>query len=324
MKLSKIAQAATAGMAVCGLLAVAVTGKANTGGQDANPIGRWDITVQGPEGGYPSWIEVERSGKSLVGRYVARTGSARPVAEVKGEGGKFSFSVPPQFEGRTIPVDVSFTPAGDKLTGTVTDDKGNPLTFVGKRAPGLPTHDVQWGDPINLFDGKSQNGWKMRWSNRPNGWEIVDGNLMNKRPGNDIMTEKLFKDFKVVAEFRYPKGSNSGLYLRGRYEVQIEDNAGQAADSHKIGGVYGFLKPRVNPAKPAGEWQKIEVTLNGREVTIILNDVPVIERQEIPGITGGALDSNEGEPGPILIQGDHGQVEFRKITVTPIVGGVRF
>ena len=84
-----------------------------------------------------------------------------------------------------------------------------------------------------------------------------------------------------------------------------------------MGGVYGFLTPCLNAAKPAGEWQTIEITLIGRAVTIVLNGERVLDRQAIPGITGGALDSREGDPGPILLQGDHGPIEFRKLTLTP-------
>jgi hypothetical protein len=141
--------------------------------------------------------------------------------------------------------------------------------------------------------------------------------LVNAVPGNDLRTDKTFADFRLYTEFRYPKGSNSGIYLRGRYEVQIEDNCGQEPDSERIGGVYGFLTPSVNAAKRAGEWQTLEIILVGRVVTVLLNGERIIDRQTIPGITGGALDSNEGAPGPILLQGDHGPIEFRKVTLTP-------
>jgi hypothetical protein len=132
-----------------------------------------------------------------------------------------------------------------------------------------------------------------------------------------LLTARKFTDFKLKAEFRYPKGSNSGIYLRGRYEVQIEDNFGHEPDSHEIGGIYGFLTPITNAAKQPGEWQTLEVTLVGRAVTVVLNGEQVIDRQAIPGITGGALDSDEGEPGPIMLQGDHGIVEFRNLALTP-------
>jgi hypothetical protein len=168
-----------------------------------------------------------------------------------------------------------------------------------------------------LFNGRDLAGWKPRNPAVNNGWQVRDGLLVNAEPGNDLMTEARFNDFKLRAEFRYPRGSNSGIYLRGRHEVQIEDNFGMETDSHRIGGVYGFLTPRVNAARKPGEWQTIEITLVGRVVSVVLNEVPVIERQAIPGITGGALDSNEGKPGPLLIQGDHGPVEFRTLTLTP-------
>ena len=140
---------------------------------------------------------------------------------------------------------------------------------------------------------------------------------MNADSGADLVTERKFTDFKLQAEFRYPAGSNSGIYLRGRYEVQIEDNYGQEPDSLKIGGVYGFLTPSVNAAKKPGEWQAVDVTLVGRVVTVVLNGERIIDRQTIPGVTGGALDSDEGSPGPILLQGDHGPIDFRKVILTP-------
>ena len=92
---------------------------------------------------------------------------------------------------------------------------------------------------------------------------------------------------------------------------------GLEAESHLIGGVYGFLTPSVNAAKPAGEWQSYDITLTGRVVTVVLNGQRVVDHQVIPGITGGAIDSNEAAPGPLYIQGDHGVVEYRKITLTP-------
>ena len=98
--------------------------------------------------------------------------------------------------------------------------------------------------------------------------------------------------------------------------MQIEDNYGDEPESHKVGGIYGFLTPSTNASKPAGEWQSAEVTLVGRVVTVILNGERVIDRQTIPGATGGALDNDEASPGPLMIQGDHGPVEFRKLTIS--------
>jgi hypothetical protein len=281
-------------------------------------IGRWDLVVHGSAGDYPSWLEVRLSGyRTLVGSFVGHFGSARPVAKVEFDHGHLKFAVPPQWERR--PEDITFTGSLEKdvLRGETTDDAGKRVAWEGRRAPDLKReHPPKWGTPVELFDGKDLAGWKAR-SGGKHGWVVKDGVLVNAKPGTDIRTDRTFTDFKLVTEFRYPKGSNSGVYLRGRYEVQIEDNYGQEPDSHKIGGVYGFLTPSVNAAKKPGEWQTLEVTLVGRVVTVVFNGERVIDRQMIPGITGGAIDSKEDEPGPILLQGDHGAVEFRKVTLTP-------
>ena len=126
-------------------------------------------------------------------------------------------------------------------------------------------------------------------------------------------------DFKLHIEFRYPEHSNSGVYLRGRYEVQVEDSYGKQPGSVYLGGVYGFLTPSENVARKAGEWQSYDITLVGRRVTVEANGKTIIHNQIIPGITGGAINSKEATPGPLLLQGDHGPVEYRNITIsTPV------
>jgi hypothetical protein len=282
-------------------------------------IGRWDLTVQTPDGPYPSWLEVRKSGyTTLVGAFVGRFGSARPIGHVEFADGRLQFTVPSQWERRKD--DLTFTGRldGDTLRGETTDDAGRRVTWTGRRAPALKRDQPpSWGEPIELFNGRDLSGWKPRPPAAKHGWVARDGLLVNATPGTDLVTERVFSDFRLHAEFRYPKGSNSGIYLRGRYEVQIEDNFGLEPDSHHIGGVYGFLTPSVNAAKPAGEWQTLDIELVGRVVTVRLNGERVIDRQAIPGITGGALDSDEGSPGPIMVQGDHGPIEFRKLTLTP-------
>jgi hypothetical protein len=284
-------------------------------------VGRWDLKVRGADGDYPSWLEIEQSGfRTLFGRYVGRVGSVRPIGSIDFEKDKFRFVVPPQWERTTNDFVFEGTLNGDVLRGQTTDDNGKPIRWEGRRAPALnPTKPPRWGKPIPLFNGRDLSGWKRRDPSGTNGWRVVKGVLTNVEPGpgNDLISEQTFSDFKLHAEFKYPKESNSGIYLRGRYEVQIEDNFGQEPDAHGIGGVYGFLSPRVNAARKADEWQTLDITLTGRVVTIVLNGEPVIERQAIPGITGGALDSDEGKPGPILVQGDHGRVEFRQLQLTP-------
>ena len=165
-----------------------------------------------------------------------------------------------------------------------------------------------------MRNGKDLSGWQTTGISK---WKAENGILVNAGSGSNIMTDQHFSDFKLHIEFRYPKGSNSGVYLRGRYEIQIVDSKGMEASRDYLGAIYGFIAPLEMMAKDAGEWQTYDVTLTGRLVTLSVNGVNVICNQEIPGITGGAINSNEGEPGPIMIQGDHGSIEFRNILITP-------
>jgi hypothetical protein len=286
--------------------------------QDAKPyLGRWDLTVEAAHP-YPSWLEITEEGGKLAGRFVGRVGSARPLATVELKDGGIEFSLPPQFERRKDTMRFSARLQDRVLSGTTTDEAGAPLKFSGRRAPRLVRRaEPVWGEPVELFDGSTLSGWQPREADKPNGWVVENGALYNKTPGNDLLTTAKFRDFKLHAEFNLPKGSNSGIYLRGRYEMQIEDNFGKPASNKGIGAIYGFLTPSKNASKPAGEWQTVDITLVGRKVTIVLNGEKIIDNEEIPGITGGALDSAEGQPGPLYIQGDHGPVWFRKVTLTP-------
>jgi len=295
-----------------------VESQENSKTSDNRFIGKWDVTVQGSSGSYPSWFEVRRSGRrTLVGAYVGQFGSARPISHVEVSGDGMRFVVPPQWEDRKTDVIFEGKLEGEQIQGTTTADKGERLTWTARRAPLLKrTHAPTWGKAIELFNGKDISGWKPQHE-KSNGWVAKAGLLVNAEPGNNLMTERKFDDFQLHAEFRYPKGSNSGIYLRGRYEVQIEDDYGMEPDSHVIGGVYGFLTPATNPARKAGEWQEMDITLVGRTLTVQFNGERIIDRQSIPGITGGALDSDEGAPGPILLQGDHGPIEFRNLRLTP-------
>ena len=281
-------------------------------------VGRWDLVVQRGTQGAPSWLEVERSGTAtLVGQFVGSGGSARPIAKIEFTEGTFRFAIPPQWERN--PNDITFEGRleGDRITGSMTMGDGQKLTWVGTRAPSLRRAGrPEWGEPIRLFNGTSLDGWHTIGRGESQ-WSAISGIMQNAKGGANLATDQKFGDFKLHLEFRVPKGANSGVYLRGRYELQIDDAAGLDPSSHHLGGVYGFIAPSENAARPAGEWQSMDVTLVGRMITYDLNGATVICNREIPGITGGALDSAEAEPGPLLLQGDHGPIEYRNIVITP-------
>jgi hypothetical protein len=284
--------------------------------QELNPIeGWWDIEVSKDGKVLPSWLEIRHSGYStLVGRFVYANGSARPVSEIKEKNGKFSFSIPPQWEKADTNLEFKGWVDGDGLKGTMLYTDGRTYDWVASRAPKLEaTKNPVWRAPKELFNGKDLSGWDADGENQ---WVVESGILKNPKAGANLFTKENFTDFKLHVEFRYPEGSNSGIYLRGRYEVQIADNKGMDPSDILFGGVYGFLLPNEMAAKDAGEWQSYDITLIGRRVTIVANGITIISDQIIPGITGGAMNSKEGEPGPILIQGDHGPIELRNITIS--------
>jgi hypothetical protein len=282
---------------------------------DSTLEGRWDMTINMADHEMPSWLEVRHSGThTLVGDYVGGGGSARPISKINYSAGKFNFTIPPQWEsGSDLYFEGTFD--GNRLSGNLTAADGKNYSWTAVRAPSLHrTSKAAWGTPVKLFNGTSLNGWHAQG---PNQWKAEKGILVSPHSGSNLVTDSRFNDFKLHIEFRYPQGSNSGVYLRGRYEVQIADSKGLEPSKDQLGALYGFIEPTEMAAKEAGAWQSYDITLIGRMVTVVCNGKTIICNRPIPGITGGAIDSKEGEPGPILIQGDHGPVEFRNIILTP-------
>lgn len=310
-------------MAVLPVLAVVPSifnaSPANAQANDLRAIeGRWDMNIIVEGKPQPSWLEVVHSGtKRLVGSYVGISGSARPVAEVLFKDNKISFSLPPQWEEEDNDLVFEGTFQGDSLSGSMTAADGSKHQWTARRAPLLNRDKApKWGKPVKLLGTNDMNAWQALGENQ---WTVKNGVLSSPRSGSNLVTKEKYNDFKLHIEFRCPKGSNSGVYLRGRYEVQIEDSKGKQPEKHLMGAVYGFLTPTEMAAKDAGEWQTYDITLTGRLVNVVANGTTIICNTEIPGITGGALDSNEGEPGPLMLQGDHGAIEYRNIVITPAV-----
>lgn len=211
------------------------------------------------------------------------------------------------------------TLSGNTLSGTTTGPDGTVWPWTGQKAPALKRSGTpKWGKPVALFNGKDLSGWKPSASTSSSSWKVENGTLITPGNGPELINDSKFQDFKLHVEFNCGENSNSGVYLRGRYEVQIETDSVEEPPSHHTGGVYGFLAPSPELPRKSGEWQTFDITLIGRTISVVQNGQTVINNQEIPGITGGALDSHEELPGPIYLQGgEKGHVAYRNIVITP-------
>ena len=282
-------------------------------------LGRWDLALKAPDREYPSWLELSEADGKLTAQFVGRWGNARPLPRVEIANGILTFVSPKEEEESKRDMVFQGKLTGETLSGTLDAPDGTSWTWTGKRAPALkPAEAPKWGKPVQLFNGKHLIGWKADKPNPEKQWTVADGILVSPGHGPELINENKFKDFKLHVEFNCGENSNSGVYLRGRYEVQIETNSAQEPPSHHTGGVYGFIAPNPELPRKAGEWQTYEITLIGRNITVVQNGQTVIDNKEIAGITGGALDSDEGMPGPIYLQGsEDGHVSFRNIVITP-------
>jgi hypothetical protein len=203
--------------------------------------------------------------------------------------------------------------------------------FTGKRLPPLPPApdlaQVKFGDPIVLLNGKDLSGWRLTSPNAASGWSVQDGILINRpvqeegkphKSYGNLRTDREFEDFNLTLETRVSARQNSGIYLRGIYEVQVADTYGRGLDSHNMGGIYSRITPTQSAEKSVGEWQTFDITLVDRHVTIVLNGKKIIDNQPLAGCTGGALWSDVTRPGPLYLQGDHTGIEYRNIVLRPV------
>lgn len=286
-----------------------------------NPfLGKWDITGTSTDGTSVYWLEVKTEDGKLSGYFLNRSGSVLKLAEIAIENGELIFSP-------------TTGPNATKVTHRARVDEGRLLGSAGegaKKIAWIGVRPPQWseanangrhkyGSTVELFDGKTLAKWDMQHKDRPSGWSVVDGVMTNEARATNLISMHRFQDFKIKAEYKLEEKSNSGIFLRGRYELQVLDDFGKEAESHGHMALYSRVRPSVNASLPAGQWQIMEAIVVANRLTVVLNGKRVHDNIVIDGITGGALDSNEGEPGPIMLQGDHGKVWFRKVTVTPIL-----
>ena len=220
------------------------------------------------------------------------------------------------------------------------------LTFAAVLSLSLATLAQSGEKAVTVFNGKDLTGWKIRGKDDKNKWAVGTasvndkGSLVYKKDGSDmvntagggidIYTEQEFGDCVVEAEVMVPKGSNSGIYLMGRYEVQVLDSFGREKLTYQdMGAIYSVAVPKINACKKAGEWQKFVIdfiaprfdgkkkTANAKFVKVELNGQVIHENVEVTkGATGGAL-GGEVPVGPLMLQGDHGPVAFRNLKITP-------
>ncbi len=313
-------------------------------GQVEGFLGRWALYLPSGAG----WLEVRQEENYLDADIMWVAGSVVGVDSVVLEGETLVItrnrSVVRKRDAdrnptrtQTLSTRLEFRLKDKELIGKVVTPNRNGVgvgvvEFTGKRIPPLPAKpdllQVKFGEPIELFNGKDISGWTLTNSRQANGFKAVDGALVNdpvqvegrrRVSYGNIRTEKEFEDFKLKLQVNVPKGSNSGIYLRGVYEVQISDSYQRPLDSHNMGAIYSRIKPTAAAEKPPGQWQDLEITLCDRHVTIILNGITIIDNQPLLGITGGALSADESAPGPIYLQGDHGKVSYRNMILTPIL-----
>ncbi len=297
---------------LCSLLLLALPAFAQGGNAF---LGRWDLTLTSPRGSWPQWMEiVEKDGK-VDGRIQPRGGAVRPIVAAKVEGGHLLITV--QAAGRGPEISWDLTANGDSLSGVQKQGDNADTKIAGVRAPKLDRPMPKaWTAPEPLFNGKDLTGWEPVTNPDKSKWVVKDGTLFNTDRGSNIRTTKTFQDFKLHIEVNCPEHCNSGIYLRGRDEIQVGTEGG-TQPSHEMGALYGFQAPSVDMPMGSGEWQTFDITLVGRHVTVVRNGKTIHDNLEIPGITGGALDSNEAEPGPIFLQGDHdGGMAYRNITIS--------
>jgi hypothetical protein len=331
---------------VTAVLSLPVSGQKIKNEDKTDFTGQWTLDI---EGGGVGWLEIVQQDGYMDGKLLWKGGSVNPVANIYMDGpnrivvSRNMDVVRSRDENRNPLRTQTIT---SWLVGSIRDNvlKGyyiNPQRdgqrvdssiFTGYKLPEPETTPdltaIRYGEPKALFNGRDLTGWRVDNEKAVNGFIVEDGVLINnvvKTKGQpairnaNLLTAEKFGDCNLKLEVNIPKGSNSGVYLRGMYEIQVLDSYDRPLDSHHMGAVYSRITPSVKAEKPSGEWQTLDITLYKRHITVILNGVKIIDNKPVEGPTGGAMVYDVFAPGPILLQGDHGYVAFRNIVITPIL-----
>jgi hypothetical protein len=310
--------------------------------QAPNPyVGAWTITPVGATTGPVYWLEVKQQNGQLSGMFLNGGGHALPTESVKVENGELIFvynigsAAAPRLseyrarlEGGKLMVHTIIAPGrrGGDPAQPAAAPTPRTVNWVGVKPPVWPASNANgkhtYGPPVVLFDGKTLDAFAAQNPATPVNWSIVDGVMTNAtKPAVNLVSKQKFQDFKVECEFKVAEHTNSGIYLRGRYELQVLNDLNDTTTEPFLTqmAIYGRVPPAVKASKGVDEWQAMEAILVGNRVTVTLNGKRVHDNVAIVGVTGGALDGDELSPGPLMIQGDHEQVWFRKVVITPIV-----
>ena len=308
-------------------------------------LGQWTLDISGNKVG---WLEIRQEEGYLDGELLWESGSVSPVTNIYFEGNKLYVgrntqkivrekdSVGLELRSHLIPTWLEIQKDGEKIKGFLLNPGKSGLdvdsiSFTGTKLPEMPDppdlNNLNFGDPIELFNGKDLSGWEVAEEGRANGWSVENGILINnpvQKEGQNIAfgnlkTEKVFNDFNLKLEVYISENINSGVYLRGMFEIQVFDSYGKKLDPLNMGALYSRITPSVNAEKPAGMWQTMDITLCNRHLTVILNGINIIDNKPVYGPTGGALSSDVFAPGPIMLQGDHGKVSYRNIILKPVL-----
>jgi len=320
---------------MCVLLGILLVQSAASA-QETNPfVASWAFEL--PDGN-PAWLRID---DELQGSLLWSVGSARPIRDVKINGDTLSFSR--QFSWRsfgeekvyrvTEPMTAQLNRDG-KLVLTVRqaiDGDSEVLYLKGKRMPPLPPapelSKVKLGAEIDLLDD-GLDGWTLTNPRKKNGWRFEDGVLINETPKTDfgaygaygnLRTKRNFMDFELTIEYNVQPGGNSGIYLRGAYEVQVVDRDSRMQGIQGPGAVFGRIAPATNAARAGGRWNRYRILLVDRHITVELNGKRVIDNEPLVGCTGGGINADDTVPGPIFLQGDHTSVQYRNIVLRPVL-----
>jgi hypothetical protein len=311
-------------------------------GEDAGKFfGRWALEFEEGIG----WLEVRQEKGFLDADLLWRWGSVFPAANVYVVDGKLvvSYISETSFEvensdprNHTITSTLVLEGNGKRLVGKMTipnkDGMGAEVFYVTatKNPPLPPAPDLtnlKFGKTIDLLKNGLED-WRLIEAKAVSGWKVEKGILMNSPVQKDgephisygnLRTNAVFEDFNLKLKVNVPEGSNSGVYLRGIYEVQVMDSYGKNLDSHNMGALYSRITPNESAERKAGRWQEMDITLCDRHLTVILNGKKIVDNQPVEGVTGGAISADESKPGPIFLQGDHGAVSYKDMELTPIL-----